>query len=175
MKSRVEESTLGRPYGDSHPEEDSVSLEKILQEDRLAILNEAVESLCRAHLKHYETAGPDLIRERLDNLLRIVLEALLKRSLTPIVTHAAAVAVERFEAGVDLHEVQTAFNVLEEILWLRILTSLPASEQAQALGLIGTVLGNGKDALARKYVSMATQTRTPSLDLKALFSGSDSF
>ena len=27
--------------------------------------------------------------------------------------------------------------------------------------------------LARQYVSLATQTRTPSLDLKALFSGTD--
>jgi len=38
---------------------------------------------------------------------------------------------------------------------------------------VGTVLGTGKDNLAQQYVSPATQTRTPSLDLKALFSGTD--
>ena len=40
-------------------------------------------------------------------------------------------------------------------------------------GDVGTVLGAGKDALARKYVSLATQTRTPSLNLQALFSGTE--
>ena len=36
---------------------------------------------------------------------------------------------------------------------------------------IGTVLGAGKDALARRYVSLASGARAPSLDLAALFSG----
>jgi hypothetical protein len=71
--------------------------------------------------------------------------------------------------------VQTAFNVLEEVLWLRILKQFPPAEQGEALGLVGTVLGAGKDALARKYVSMATRTRTPSLNLQALFSGTETF
>ena len=78
-----------------------------------------------------------------------------------------------FEGGVDLSEVQRAYNVLEEVIWWRILKHLPAEQQGEALGLVGTVLGSGKDTLARKYVSLATQTHTPSLDLKALFSGTD--
>lgn len=152
-----------------------MGLEKILRDGRQAILDEAVEAVRRAHLEHYENAGPDRVRERLASLLGVVTDAILGRNLSPILAHASAIAAERFEAGVDLSEVQTAFNVLEEVLWFRILKSLPPAEQAEALGLVGTVLGNGKDVLARKYVSMATQTHTPSLNLKALFSGSDSF
>lgn len=158
-----------------HAEEGTVGIEQILREDRQAILDEAVESVRRAHLAHYESAGPDLIRERLDHLLGIVINAMLERNLGPLLGYATTVAKARFEGGVDLYEVQTAFNALEEVLWLRILKVLPAAEQAEALGLVGTVLGNGKDALARTYVSMATQTRTPSLNLQALFSGSDRF
>jgi len=152
-----------------------MSLEKILHEGKQEMLNEAVESVQRARLQHYEMAGPELTRQRLDVLLSLVIAAVLERNLVPIIAHANAVATERFEAGADLSEVQTAFNVLEEAIWMRILKKLPAAKQAEALGLVGTVLGSAKDALARKYVSMATRTHTPSLNLKALFLGSDTF
>ena len=152
-----------------------MSLKKILQEGRQEMLEEAVASLRRARLEHYEKAGPNQIRQRLSVLLDLVIAAVLERNLAPIIAHANAVATECFEAGVDLSEVQTAFNVMEEVIWMRILKKLAASKQAEALGLVGTVLGSAKDSLARKYVSMATQTHTPSLNLKALFLGSDSF
>ncbi len=152
-----------------------MSLKKILEEGRQEMLEEAVESVRRARLEGYEKAGLDLTRKRLGDLLDLVITAVLARNLAPIIAHANTVATERFEAGVDLSEVQTAFNVLEEVIWLRILKKLPAAKQAEALGLVGTVLGSAKDSLARKYVSMATQTHTPSLNLKALFLGSDTF
>ena len=44
-------------------------------------------------------------------------------------------------------------------------------ELARALGLVSTVLGAAKDSLARAYVSLASQTKAPSLDLSALFKG----
>jgi len=152
-----------------------MSLEKILHEGKQEMLNEAAESVQRARLQHYEMAGPELTRQRLDVLLSLVIAAVLERNLAPIIAHANTVATERFEAGADLSEVQTAFNVLEEAIWMRILKKLPAAKQAEALGLVGTVLGSAKDALARKYVSMATKTHTPSLNLQALFLGSDTF
>lgn len=150
-----------------------MNLHPFLREGRQEILAEAVESVRRARLESYEAAGPARIRQRLDDLLGLVIDAVRDRSLAPIAAHANAVATERFEAGVGLAEVQTAFNVLEEVLWLRILKQFPPAEQGEALGLVGTVLGTGKDILARKYVSMATQTRTPSLNMQALFSGTD--
>lgn len=152
-----------------------MSLEKVLHDGKQEMLSEAVESVRRARLQGYEKAGPDLLRQRLGVLLDLVINAVLERNLTPIIAHANTVATERFEAGVDLSEVQTAFNVLEEAIWLRILKKLPPAKQAEALGLVGTVLGTAKDALARQYVSMATRTHTPSLNLKALFLGSDTF
>jgi len=44
-------------------------------------------------------------------------------------------------------------------------------ELAESLGLLTTVLGVGKDALARTYVSLASHEHVPSLDLRALFEG----
>jgi hypothetical protein len=104
-------------------------------------------------------------------LLDQLVGGVARRDLTSIVEYAQQLAEERFEAGYDLIEVQTAFNVLEEVAWIRVLDRLDAGDYAEALGLISTVLGAGKDALARRYVSLAANTHAPSLDLRALFSG----
>jgi hypothetical protein len=90
-----------------------------------------------------------------------------------MIDHSGTVARERFSAGYDLWEVQTAFNVLEEIIWQRILRELPPAEYAEALGLVSTVLGTGKDTLARVYVTLASKSRTPTLDLRSLFTGTE--
>ena len=68
---------------------------------------------------------------------------------------------------------QTGFNALEAATWSRILTGLEPTQLAEALGLVSTVFGAAKDALGRRYVSLATKTRAPSLDLRALFAGTD--
>ena len=149
-----------------------MDLNLMLHARKAQILAEAVRSVDRARLEHYERAGDAVVRQRLGDLLGLVMDALRNRDLGPVLAHADAVAVQRFEAGVDLSEVQAAFNVLEEILWRRILEELPAEAQAEALGLVATVLGAGKDRLARTYVSLATRTRAPSLDPQALFAGS---
>jgi hypothetical protein len=41
------------------------------------------------------------------------------------------------------------------------------------LGLVSTILGAAKDAVARRYVSLAAHTHARSLDLRALFTGID--
>ena len=45
------------------------------------------------------------------------------------------------------------------------------SQFAEAIGLTSTILGIGKDALARRYVALATKGKVSSLDLKSLFAG----
>ena len=142
-----------------------------LNDERDEVLTAAEAALARMHARHYEAAGPAEVRQRLSLLLDQVVRGVATRDLTPVVEYARRLAEERFAAGYDLVEVQTAFNALEEAAWGRVLDRLDAGEFAEALGLISTVLGAGKDALARRYVSLAADTRAPSLDLRALFSG----
>lgn len=86
---------------------------------------------------------------------------------------AREIANERFDAGYDLAEVRGAFNALEAAVWTRVLAGLDPDQFARALGLVSTVLGAGKDALAREHVSLATSARVPSLDLRASFAGTE--
>lgn len=142
-----------------------------LKREREPILAAAEAALARMHARHYETAGADEVRQRLSVLFDQLIEALTAHDLRPIIAHAQRVAEERFAAGYDLSEVQIAFNALEEATWTRVLDGLNSSQFAEALGLITTVLGAGKDALARRYVSLAANIHAPSLDLRTLFAG----
>ncbi len=143
----------------------------VLSASKGEVLAEAFASLERSHLKHYELAGPEGSKQRLSDLFELVLECLGQRQLAPMFEYAETVAQERFSAGFDISEVQTAFNVLEEAIWTVVVPRIPAEELAEATGLIGTVLGAGKDSLARAWVSLATSRHVPSLDLSALFQG----
>lgn len=135
------------------------------------IVDDALAAVRRAQLPHYEESGVAATRLRLQDLYELLVQCLEEKSLIPVISHAEQVAEARFRAGFGLGEVQTAFNVLEEALWKYIVRELPPDELSEALGSVGTILGAGKDKLARTYVSLATQTQVPSLNMDALFRG----
>ena len=143
----------------------------LLEREAEAIVDDATAALERSHLAHYEEVGTDERRRRVQSLFDVVLTSLRQRDLVPIHHYAEAVARERFEAGVSIAELQTAFNVLEEALWRQVVSATDADDLADAIGVVATVLGAGKDNLARTYVGLATERPVPSLDLTALFRG----
>ncbi len=151
----------------------TVSVNRFLLEHRREILAAAETALARLGVVHYQTAGQEEVRHRLEQLFDHLADAVLEHDLGPMVEYSQSVAEERFNSGFDLSEVQAAFNSLEEATWTAAVAELDSSKVAETLGLVSTVLGSGKDALARRYVSLSTQTHTPSLDLRALFSGGD--
>ena len=148
-----------------------MALTEALSVARDDVLQEASASLERGHLTHYEASGSEASGRRLSDLFDLVVECLATRTLAPITQYANKVAEERFDAGFNIAEVQTAFNVLEEAIWRVVIARLPTQELLDSAGLIGTVLGAGKDALARAWVALATSQHVPSLDLTALFEG----
>jgi hypothetical protein len=146
---------------------------EFLRRHESEIVDAADKALARLGARHYRSAGEPEVRRRIETLFEHLVDSLTSRDLGPLVAYADAVAEERFNAGYDLSEVQAAFNALEESVWTRAVAALEPDELAETLGLVSTALGLGKDALARKYVSLATRTHAPSLDLRALFSGGD--
>jgi len=148
-------------------------LTELLQDRQAEILETAFAAVKRSQLKNYEKAGDEHTHQRLKALYVLAVRAIKERNLGPMLAHAETIAHERFSAGYDLSEVQTAFNVLEETIWVNILRYLPANDYAEALGLVSTVLGAGKDSLARRYVSLASKTKSTSLNLQSIFSGTE--
>ena len=147
-------------------------LADLLEQSRQDLVAEAVEALSRAHLPHYSASRTEQNRERLSKLYDLTLECVRSRTLLPIIAYANTLARERHAAGFDLQEVQTALNVLEEVIWRQITAELLPQQYPQAFGLASTILGAAKQALAVQYVALASHgAEVPSLDLSALFKG----
>lgn len=149
-----------------------MKLHEILANNQTDIINEAFYSLQRSHLKHYDSSRADENWQRLAKLFDLTLNSVRTKSLVEMVNYSEKVAKERFESGFDLHEVHTAYNVLEESLWKNIIKEIDPSDLPESLGLISTVLGTGKEALAIAYVSLASKQKVKSLNLSQLFKGS---
>ena len=146
----------------------------LLENARPKVLDEAFAALESSHIAHYEAAGEPLTRQRLGDLHDLVVQAIRDRDLTQVTAYSHQVAEDRFHAGFDISDVQVAFNSLEEAMWRRLVADEPQAELAEAIGLLSTVLGAGKDALACTYVSLAGHRHVSSLDLTALFRGTNS-
>ena len=128
-----------------------------LEEKAEHILDATVAELRRASLEHYQRESPEIARERLSTLLRLTMRCLRERRAEPIIEYADRIGHERHAAGYDLFEVQIALNVLEEALWQRVLATVGPEDVARALGLVSSILGMGKDALARTYVALVAE------------------
>jgi NAD(P)-dependent dehydrogenase (short-subunit alcohol dehydrogenase family) len=150
---------------------DASATAQFLAREREAIVTAATEALGRTAARHYVAAGAGVRQQRHEALLDHVIQALEDRNLRAVVAYAERIAQERFEAGYDLAEVQAAFNALEEAAWSRVFALLEPSQFADAIGLISTVVGAAKDALARRYVNLASNAHAPALDYGALFRG----
>jgi hypothetical protein len=148
-----------------------MELDKVLLDNQTEIINEAFDSLQRSKLKHYNSSRADENWQRLATLFDLTLNAVKTKSLTEMVNYSEKVAKERFDSGFDLHEVHAAYNVLEESIWKIIIKVSDQSKLAEYLGLVGTVLGTGKESLAVCYVSLAGSKKVKSLNLLELFKG----
>ncbi len=133
-----------------------------------ALVAEATAALDHARLAHYTKDGPEVAQARLEDLFGVLVQSLSEGSPVPVVSHAEAVAHERFTAGFGIEEIQVAFNILEETLWRHLVAEAPAAELGTDLGLIGSVLGAGKDQLARSYVELAARRHVSHIDLQAM-------
>ena len=146
-----------------------MDLKELLKTQSSEILEGALQSLNCAHLKSYSKSSGDENKKRLLNLLTLTQQCVVEKKLLPMKEYAAQIAKERFDAGFDLHEVHTAFNALEEELWNRVTKNIEPENLGEALGLVSTVLGAGKEELALSYVTLASKTRTQTLNLTELF------
>lgn len=137
------------------------------------LLEEAEESIRRAHLAHYEAAGAETTELRLWDLFDVVVTACREHRLEAAVSYADSLAAERHAGSYPLSEVQMVINVLEETVWRSITSEVPADLQGYALGLVSTALGAVKDALAQGYLAHIGSHPVRSLRVESLFSGTE--
>ncbi len=149
-----------------------MELHELLLQNRTRAIGEALVGLSRSALPHYSEDRAEQNRIRLERLYDLCMQCLTDRSLNPMADYARQVAGERHREGIDLREVHTAFNVLEEVIWRLIVAHLQPPQLVQSLGQASTILGAGKQALAVEYVNLVGHPEPrQSLDLSELFKG----
>jgi len=151
-----------------------MEITKLLVENNDLIIEEAFKSMSNLKLKGYTKAGGEETRQKLNELYKKLVQCTKKKELLPILNYTEKIAKERYSSGFDIFEVQTAINSLESAIWNKIFKLTRPEKLAESLGVVSTILGAAKDNLARTYVSLATKTKVPTLNLQSLFSGSES-
>ena len=125
------------------------------------VVGQAVAALERCHQTHYQLSSPEESRRYMRNLFELVVQCMREGDAGPIIASCQKIAADRFEAGFDVVEIVGTLNVLEEVLWRHVADSLAGDRRIETLGLVHTILGAGRDALARTYVDRASRGRGP--------------
>ena len=125
------------------------------------VVGQAVAALERCHQTHYQLSSPEESRRYMRNLFELVVQCMREGDAGPIIASCQEIAADRFEAGFDIVEIVGTLNVLEEVLWRHVADSLAGDQRIETLGLVHTILGAGRDALARTYVDRASRGRGP--------------
>ena len=142
-----------------------------LHQNQTDIIRTAFDSLLRSNLKHYSSSSANDNWQRIEKLFDLTSHCIKEKNLVEMIEYSEKIAAERYNTGYDLHEVHAAYNVLEEAIWGTILKNLEPKDFGEALGLISTVLGAGKETLALTYISLTGKKKPESLDLSELFKG----
>jgi hypothetical protein len=137
------------------------------------IVDEAYAELHPSIHPNYHALGEALTRKYLTELFDQVLNGVVNREAVHLVHHAEEIAEDRFHAGFDLAEVQAAFNALEQAMWRRVVQLENSSELLVSVALLSSILGAGKDALARVYVHLASHRHAPHVNVEALYGGTE--
>lgn len=136
----------------------SMNLLEVLEKSDENIINDATAAMNKFRMRHYD-GDVKKFHGKIALLFDHVLRGVKERSVIPMVSYVEQIAEQRFYSGFDLQEVQTAFNVLEEHIWKYVLEDVPLGSQAEALSLVSSIIGNGKDALARTFYQLAITSK----------------
>ena len=134
-----------------------------LAEAEDCVIDEAVAILAQRD-EARQSPGPEERRRDVRQLFHLVLRCMRAGRAEPIIRPSERIAAHCYAAGIDLAEVQEAFDVLAEVLWRHLVGALAGEQLVQALGLLNAIVGEGKDAMARIYVALATGVRLHAAD-----------
>jgi methylmalonyl-CoA decarboxylase len=136
-----------------------VDVSAVLAEAEDRVVEEAVAALAEGDQPDQHQHSAEERRRDVRQLFRLVLRCVREGRAESIITPSARIAAHCFAAGTDLAEVQGEFNALAEALWRRADGSLEDEQRVQAIRLVNGIVGAGKDALARTYVTLASGAR----------------
>ena len=120
----------------------------------LAELNERDQAGCVA-------SSPAERRQDVEHLFELIQHGVHEGHRQPIIGPAQQMAADHFAAGIEIAEIQVTFTVLEDVLWRHLADAVSGDQRLETLRFVDVILGAGRDALARTYVSLASHAGDP--------------
>ena len=149
-----------------------MTLDTLLASHHEDIVQDALKNLGVIPLKSYSSSDPETNKMRFNKLLDVIIHTVESRNLIPMMEYSEKIARERYTMNFDIHEVQTAFNVLEEVIWEIIKQNIKPDEYPNAFGLISTIIGFGKETLAGTYITLlSNKSAKDKVDMEQLYAG----
>jgi methylmalonyl-CoA decarboxylase len=129
----------------------------VLADARDRVVGEALAALNERDQAGRLASSPAERRQDMEHLFELIQRCLDEGHCEPIIGPSQRMAADHFANGIEIAEVQAAFTVLENVLWRQLADALSGDDQRlETLRLINVILGAGRDALARTYVSLAS-------------------
>jgi methylmalonyl-CoA decarboxylase len=122
--------------------------------EALAALNERDQAGCLA-------PSPAVRRQDMEHLFELIQRCVHEGHCEPIIGPSQQMAADHFAAGIEIAEIQVAFTVLEDVLWRHLADAVSGDQRLETLRFVNVILGAGRDALARTYVSLASHAGDP--------------
>jgi methylmalonyl-CoA decarboxylase len=97
----------------------------------------------------------------MEHLFDLIQRCVHEGHCEPIIGPSQQMAADRFAAGIEIAEIQAPFTALEDVLWRYLADAVSGDQRLGTLRLVGVILGAGRDAMARTYVSLASHPGVP--------------
>ena len=118
---------------------------------RDVILEDSVKKLEKAQLEHYKLLTTEQIKRKMLNLFHMLVKSIEVNSSEEMMEYMDKVSDKRHEAGYELQEVQSAINMLEEIMWEKVSKFVDDDLQISAIKQVTRLLSKAKIELADEY------------------------
>ena len=149
-----------------------MNVEDLLGREERAIVDEAFQATLE--IARYRRDGTPVTRRRIEALFRQLMAAVRSRDVTALNAYARQIAHERSGAGFELSDVEAAFSALEDAIWHRAVSQLPAYDLSFGHGMVSTALAHGRDTLSHEFDASAPHVPAPYPDLTPFFRGTES-
>ena len=133
----------------------------VLADARDRVVGEAVAALSERDQAGCFAASPAERHQDMEHLFDLIQRCVHEGHCEPIIGPSQQMAADGSAAGIEIAGIQAAFTVLEDVLWRNLADAVSGDQRPGTLRLVSVILGAGRDALARTYVSLASHPGGP--------------
>jgi methylmalonyl-CoA decarboxylase len=135
----------------------AAGISAVLADARDRVVDEALAALKERDQAGRLASSRTERRRDMEHLFELIQRCVHEGHCEEIIGPSQRMAADHFANGIEIAEVQAAFTVLENVLWRQLADTLSGDDQRlETLRLINVILGAGRDAVARTYVSLAS-------------------